>query len=72
MLPYIVVDSCSNSFLKELMLRCPVMRRFMLIILIYFRKDYGSFISVSFEFIRGELNDTSSMFRVLFNGILLS
>ena len=69
MLPFISVDSCSNLFLKELILSCLIMRRFMLVILISFRKDCGSFISVSFEFVRGELNDTSSMFRVLFNGI---
>ena len=71
MLPFIIVDSCSNLFLKELMLSCQIMRWFMLLILISFRKDCGSFISVSFEFVRGELNDTSSMFRVLFNGISL-
>ena len=71
MLPFIIVDSCSNSFLKELMLSCPIMRRFMLFILISLRKDCGSFISVPFEFVRGELGDTSSMFRVVFNGILL-
>ena len=45
------------------MLSCPIIDG-----LISFRKDCGSFISVSFEFVRGELNDTSSMFRVLFNG----
>ena len=71
MLPFIIVDSCSNLFLKELMLSCQIMRWFMLLILISFRKDCGSFISVSFEFVRGELNHTSSMFRVLFNGVLL-
>ena len=53
------------------MLSCPIVWRFMLFILISFRKDCGSFISVSFEFVRGELNDASSMFRVLFNGISL-
>ena len=68
MLPFIIVDSCSNLFLKELMLSCPIMRRFTLISL---RKDCGSFISVPFEFVRGELGDTSSMFRVVFNGISL-
>ena len=71
MLPFIVVVSCSNLFLKELMLSCPIMRRFMLFILISLRKDCGSFISVPFEFVRGELGDTSSMFRVVFNGISL-
>ena len=62
MVQFIIVDSCSNLFLKKLMLSCPVMRRFMLFILISFRKDCGSFISVSFEFLRGELDDTSSHF----------
>ena len=71
MVQFIIVDSCSNLFLKKLMLSCPVMRRFMLFILISFRKDCGSFISVSFELVRGELNYTSSMFRVLFKGISL-
>ena len=66
MLPFIMVDSCSNLFLKELMLSCPIMRRFMSL-----RKDCGSFISVPFEFVKGELGDTSSMFRVIFNGISL-
>ena len=58
-------------FLKELMLSCPIMRRFMLLILISLRKDCGSFISVLFEFVREEPGDTSSMFRVVFNGISL-
>ena len=71
MLPFIIVDSCSNLFLKKLMLSCPIIRRFMLFILISLRKDCGSFISVPFEFVRGELGDTSSMFRVVFNGISL-
>ena len=71
MLPFIIVDSCSNLFFKELMLSCPIMRRFMLFILISLRKDCGSFISVPFEFVRGELGDTSSKFRVVFNGISL-
>ena len=71
MLPFIIVDSCSYLLLKELMLSCPIMRRFMLFILISLRKDCGSFISVQFEFVRGELGDTSSMFRVVFNGISL-
>ena len=71
MLPFIVVVSYSNLFLKELMLSCPIMRRFMLFILISLRKDCGSLISVPFEFVRGELGDTSSMFRVVFNGISL-
>ena len=71
MLPFIIVDSCSNLFLKELMLSCPIMRRFMLFILISLRKDCGSFISVPFQFVRGELGDTSSKFRVVFNGISL-
>ena len=71
MLPFIIVESCSNLFLKELMLSCPIMKRFMLFILISFIKNYGSFILVSFEFVREELDDTSSMFRVAFNGILL-
>ena len=71
MLPFIIADSCSNLFLKELMFSCPIMRRFMLFILISLRKDCGSFISVPFEFVRGELGDTSSMFRVVFNGISL-
>ena len=53
------------------MLSCPIMRRFMLFILISLRKDWGSFISVPFEFVRGELGDTCSMFRVVFNGISL-
>ena len=57
MLSFIIVDSCSNLFPKELMLTCPIMRWFMLFILISFRKDCGSFISVSFEFVRGELDD---------------
>ena len=43
-LPYIIVDSRSNFFFKELMLSCPIMRRFMLFILIFFGKDYGSFL----------------------------
>ena len=43
----------------------------MLFILISFRKDYESFISVPFEFVRRELDDTSSTFRVVFNGISL-
>ena len=51
------------------MLSCPIMRRFELFILISLREDCGSFISVPFEFVRGELGDTSSMFRVVFNGI---
>ena len=71
MLPFIIVDSSSNLFLKELILSCSIMRRFMLFILISLRKDCGSFISVPFEFVRGELGDTSSMFRVVFNGISL-
>ena len=71
MLPFSIVDSSSNLFLKELMSSCPIMRRFMLFILISLRKDCGSFISVPFEFVRGELGDTFSMFRVVFNGILL-
>ena len=71
MLPFITVDSCSNLFLKELMLSCSIMRWFMLFILISLRKDCGFFISVPFEFVRGELGDTSSMFRVVFNGISL-
>ena len=45
------------------MLSCPIIDG-----LISFTKDYGSFISVSFEFVRGELNDATSMFRVLFKG----
>ena len=71
MLPFIIVDSCSKLFLKELMLSCPIIRRFMLFILISLRKDCGSFISVPFEFVRGELGDTSSKFRVVFNRISL-
>ena len=47
------------------------MRRFILFVLISFRKDCESFISVSFELVRGELDDTSSMFGVVFNGISL-
>ena len=47
------------------------MRRFVLFILISFRKDYGCFFSVPFEFERGELDDTSSMFRLVFNRISL-
>ena len=58
-------------FLKELMLSCPILRRFILFIRISFRRDCGSFISVLFEYVRGELDGTSSMFRVVFNGILL-
>ena len=57
MLPFIIVGGCSNLFLKELMLSCPIMRRFMLFILISLRKDCGSFISVPVEFVRGELGD---------------
>ena len=71
MLPFIIVDSWSNSFLKELMLSCPGMRGFMYFILVSFRKDGGSFSPVPFEFVRGELDDTESMFRVVFNRISL-
>ena len=71
MLPFIIVDSCSNLFHKELMLSCPVMRRFILFILISLRKDCGSFISVPFEFVKGEPGDTSSIVRVVLNGISL-
>ena len=71
MFPFIIVDSCSNLFLKELMLSCPIMRQFMLTGLIYIRKDCRSFISVPFEFVRGELGDTSSLFRVVTNEISL-
>ena len=35
------------------------------------QKKLQTFASVSFEFVRGELDDTSSMFRVVFNGISL-
>ena len=38
---------------------------------ISFKKDFGSFSSEPFAFIRGELDDTSSVFRVVFNGISL-
>ena len=38
---------------------------------ISFKKDFGSFSSEPFEFLRGELDDTSSAFRVVFNGISL-
>ena len=55
-------DSCSNLFLKELILSYPILRRFMLFILISFRKDCGSFSSGPFAFVRGKLDDTSSMF----------
>ena len=55
-------DSCSNLFLKELILSYPIMRRFMLFMLISFRKDCGSFSSGPFAFVRGELDDTSCMF----------
>ena len=57
--PLIMVDSCSNLFLKELVLSCPIMRRFMLFILKSFRKDCGSFSSLLFELIRRELNEAS-------------
>ena len=43
----------------------------MLFILIPLRIGCGSFISVPFEFVRGELGETSSMFRAVFNGISL-
>ena len=71
MLPFIIIDSFSNLFLKELMSSCPIMRWFMLFILMSLRKDCGSFISVPFGFVRGELGDTSSLFGVAFNRISL-
>ena len=72
MFPLIMVDSCSNLFRKELILSCPIMRRFMLFILISFRKDCGSFSSLLFEFIRRELGEAFPVvLRVAFNGILL-
>ena len=43
----------------------------MYFILVSFRKDGGSFSQVPFEFVRGELDDTESMFRVVFNRISL-
>ena len=64
-------DSCSNLFLKELILSYPIMRRFMLFILISFRKDCGSFSSGPFAFVRGELDDTSCMFWVVLDTISL-
>ena len=45
------------------------MRQFMLFILIPFRKDCGCFFSVPCKFVRGEIDDASSMFEVVFNGI---
>ena len=68
--PIIIIDSCSNLFLKELILSCPIMRRFMLFILKSFRKDYGSF-SLLFELIRREIDEAFPVFRFAVNGILL-
>ena len=53
MLQLTIVNSCTNLFLKELMLSCQIMRRFMLFTLISFGKDCESFSSVPFEFVRG-------------------
>ena len=71
MLPFIIVDSCSNLFLNVLMLSFPIMTRFILFILISSRKDSGSFCSVQFEFVKDELDDAYYMFRAVFNGISL-
>ena len=71
MFPLIMVDSCSNLFLKELILSCPIIRQFVLFILRSFRKDCGSFSSLLFELIRGVLDEAFPVLRVAFNSILL-
>ena len=71
MFPLIMIDSCSNLFLKELILSCPIIRQFVLFILKSFRKDCGSFSSPLFQLIRRVLNEAFPVLRVAFNTILL-
>ena len=71
MFPLIMVDNCSNLFLKELISSCPIMRRFMFFILKCSRKDCGSFSSLLLELIRRGIDKVFPVLRVAFNGILL-
>ena len=71
MFPLIKVDSCSDLLLKELILSCPIMRRFMLFIVKSFRKECGSFSSLLLELIRRELDEAFSVLQVAFNVMLL-
>ena len=72
MFPLIMVDNCSNLFLKELILSCPIMRRFMLFIPKSFRKNCGLFSSLLFERIRKKLDEAFPILRVAFSILLYS
>ena len=69
MFPLIMVDSCSNLFLKELKLSCPIVRQFVLFILKSFRKECGFFSLLLFELIIRVLNEAFPVLRVAFNSI---
>ena len=72
MFPLIMVDNCSNLFLKGLILSCPIMRRFMLFIPKSFRKNCGLFSSLLFERIRKKLDEAFPILRVAFSILLYS
>ena len=57
MLSFIIVDSCSNLFLKELMFNLPNNEMVYVVYHNFFQKRLWIFHLVSFEFVRGELDD---------------